>query len=172
MDATRLLAWLGSAIGNASLFGAILTGWPGLPSWDPPLPEPKGTAVIQLGFRPFVDPIFEHYSSPGPGPDCPNPRLDGDAVRLDYAPLPLAYDPFAYWDRLIFACVRVDGARSISSVALIGVEDAGTARALTRTIRNEWRFSPGYESADETGWIRVRLSATAADPGADYFYPL
>lgn len=172
MDATRLIAWLGSALGNGTLFGAIMAGWPGLPSWEPVFAQPKGKAVIQLGFRPFVDPILANYSNPRAGPDCPDPALREDVVRLDHAPLPLAFDPFAYWDRQLFACVRVDGAGAISSVALIGVEDPGTARALAHTIRNDWRFSPVYDSRGEAGWVRVRLSATSASSVADHFYPL
>ena len=171
MDATRLIAWLGSALGNGTLFGAILAGWPGLPSWEPLFAEPRSQTVIQLGFRPYVDPIFSSYSYPSPGPDCPDPALRDDAIRLDHAPLPLSFDPFAYWDRHMFACVRVDGAGAVSGVALIGVENRVTARALTRTIRNQWLFSPGYDARGEAGWVRVRLSATSANPVADYFYP-
>ena len=172
MDATRLIAWLGSALGNATLFGAIVAGWQGLPPWEPIFAEPRGKAVIQLGFRPFVDPIFANQANSRPGPDCPDPSLREDKIILEYAPLPLAFDPFAYWDRLMFACVRVDGAGAVSSVALIGVQDPGTARALARTIRNDWRFLPGIDSDGEAGWVRVRLNATAANPVVEYFYPL
>jgi hypothetical protein len=172
MTATRLIAWLGSAIGNASLFGAIIAGWPGLPPWNYGFPEPHGGAVLELGFHPFVDPVFANGPASRRGPDCPDPSMREQTVALDYAPLPLAFDPSAYSDRLMFACVRVDGAGAISGVALIGVEDPGTARALTRTIRNEWRFSPAYPAQSEGGWVRVRLNASSFSTNVDYFYPL
>ena len=172
MDTTRFLAWMGSALGNATLFGAILAGWPGLPTWEPVFSEPRGRTVIELGFRPFVYPIFDGYVNLRSGPDCPDPAVRESEVVLAHAPLPPAFDPFAYWDRPTFACIRIDAAGAVSSVALIGLEDPVTARALARTIRDEWRFSPGYDYRAEAGWVRVSLSAATASPTAEYFHPL
>jgi hypothetical protein len=169
MDASRLVAWLGSALGNATLFGAILAGWPGLPPWNFTYSEPSFD-IVQLGFRPFVDPILPANLFRQPGVNCPQPLRAGPVV-LDHAPLPPAFGPFAFRDP-VFACVRVDRIGAISGVALIGVEDAKTAAALTRTIRNDWRFAPSSADRVDAGWVRVRLTATAYSSSVDYFYPL
>lgn len=170
MTATRLIAWLGSAIGNASLFGAILAGWPSLPHWNPAYSHP-GFKIVQLGFRPFIDPILPADPLRKAGVNCPQPLMRAGPVALDYAPLPMGFDPYAYPERPLFACVRIDGTGAISSVTLIGVDDARTAHALTRTIRNDWRFAPSIMSQGDAGWVRVRLNTTY-HPGVDYFYPL
>jgi hypothetical protein len=162
MSFDRFFASLASAIGNVTLFGSILAGWPGLPLWTPPASaQPRGPIVLQLGFRPYIV-DGGHGSPPRPGPQCPHPELSGWPFELDHSPLPWSFDPTTWSGERSYACVRLDGEGRVLGVTLIGVREPQTARALIETVRRDWRFFPVY--AQDGGWIRIRLNAAPWEP--------
>ena len=161
MNSSRFLAWLGSALGNATLFGAIAAGWPSPPSWLSAYSSGEGPVVVQLGFKPYVTAGGGYGWSWRNGPQCPQPRAVGWSYLLQDAPLPWQFDPASSPDEWLYACVRLGPKGEVLGTGLIGVERR-SAGALIDTIDREWRFLPLYDQ--EGGWVSVRLNYGIADP--------
>lgn len=106
-------------------------------------------------------PLIENIGADGGSSQvtrCPGPQTDGTTFRLDFAPLPPAFQPLRYGDPVL-ACVKVDAAGSVEAVQLAsGTGKAGLDRQLLRTIGRQWRFTPLSEISARPGWQRVRLS--------------
>jgi len=164
MVADRLLATLGSAIGNCTLFGAVIAGWPGLPPWTP---EAYGRAgppiVLQLPFRPYiVAPASDHWEGKSQA-RCPRPEVGGWQFDLSNAPLPSGFDPVAWSHERLYACVRVGDEGQVLGVSLIGAFEPASANAMIEQVRRDWRFSPQY-GQDGSGWAKVRINAVPPEP--------
>lgn len=120
--------------------------------------------IIHLAWRPFIDPAGDGARGLFDGPYCPDAAPAG-AATIVAAPLPAGYDPHAYPDRSMFACVRLDGRGGVAAVRLLsGTGQAGVDRALVGWIARAWRFSA--EGRATAGWHRVRLNSGRPDPGA------
>ena len=159
MVAERIFAWLGSFLGNATLFGAIAAGWPGLPGCCWPSRDPSlGPLVLELSwFRPSIVDLGDH---PDPRardrPLCPHPRAASIAFDLIDAPMPAGFAAEAWRDSKLYACVRVGGQGDVTGVRLVGVPRGALAASLEDRIRHDWRFSTDFD--DRGGWLQVRLN--------------
>jgi hypothetical protein len=159
MATERLLASLGSALANCTLFGAVIAGWPGLPAWTATAyAQPRETpVVIRMEFRPYiVDPAMDSWNGPRRA-RCPQPAVGTGQFELLDAPLPARFDPAAWPTEQLYACVRVNDAGKVQAVSLIGLSEPAVAAAVTGKVRRDWVFSPGYVS--EQGWAKVRINA-------------
>ncbi len=166
MARERLLASLGSALANLTLFGSVVAGWPGLPPWTGTAYAGTGgvPVVVRVGFSPYI------VQSDGNGwrgqtrERCPQPAVSAWQVDILSAPLPAGFDPGAWPGERRYACVRVDRAGKVLDVSLIGVDEPALAAALTEKIRRDWSLVSrdwAYTPPDEWdgGWARVRINA-------------
>ena len=169
----RLFGSVASAVANALLYGSLLAWWPVIQPCAYGLcvvGEPGPPMAVDT-WRPFID-------NPGPSgarsrrePECPEPIGAGDPYDLDAAPLPEGYDPHAYRERQVYACILVGHDGTVLAVRML----SGTGRqardsSLVRTIRRSWRFRRLYLDA-EPSWQRVRLNSGPVD-GAAWDPPL
>src|SRR5687767_15948136 len=110
MAAVRFLASSASAFANLVLFGSILAAWPyyvpcyrvGCPIFPWSAPVPKGGSV-----QPFVISVASYSFVAKSGPPCPPPEAEGTPFEIAAGPLPAGFDPFAYPDKAMYACVLV-----------------------------------------------------------------
>ena len=156
MSSGQFLAWMGSALSNATLFGAISAGWPSPPLWMQSYPPYEGPVVVQLGFKPYITAGGGHGWTWRNGPQCPQPRAIGWSYMLQDAPLPWQINPGASAYERQYACVRLDPNGRVLGVGLIGVDGRSASTALIDTVRREWRFLPLYEQGG--GWVSIRLN--------------
>jgi hypothetical protein len=97
---------------------------------------------------------------------CPGRQAAGMPFRIVDAPLPAGYDPHAFPDLDVVACVRLDSSGAVLEAWLVsGTGRAALDRNLLRTLYRQWRFEPSDDAAAAPGWQRVRLnSAYGAKP--------
>lgn len=156
----RLAASTGSAIGNLLLFVGIGTLWPGLSACPWTSCDRSHPYFFPL---PTFEPFIADYGSGAPeasmGPDCPDPQARSFSFTLDRAPLPPAFDPFAYPEEELFACVLVGPGGEPLAVRLIGVGSTNTARQLAAMIREQWWFSRRGGEVEQPAWVRARLNS-------------
>jgi hypothetical protein len=109
-------------------------------------------------WTPFIENLGDG-DRPSETSRCPGRQWAGTSFRLDHAPLPPAFRPFDYSDKLL-ACVRVDARGSVRSVRLIaGTGKDSLDRQLVQTVYRQWRFAPHGDIPIRPGWQRIRLSA-------------
>lgn len=158
MIATRLTGLTASALGTLLQLQIIAAT---LPSWSrcgiEMLCDYGGGwfGPVELRWQPYIDNAAGGDGTSSDGATCANPALGHGPVAVA-APLPPGFDPSAYRDVDLMACVKLDPDGGISAVRLLsGSGDAALDRALVRRISREWRFS---SDGGERGWHRVRLS--------------
>lgn len=94
------------------------------------------------------------------GRRCPGPQEAGTTFRIVDAPLPTGYDPHAFPDSDVVACVRLDPYGVVMDARLLeGTGRAGVDRRLIRSLYRQWRFESVYGITPAPGWQRVRLSS-------------
>jgi TonB family protein len=158
----RLVGSSASAAGTLvqlAVIAATLPQWRECPANALCLHEAGPIEVVDLDWRPFVDAVVGSDGGgwPPDGPFCPG-QVSAHAAAVDAAPLPAGYDPHAYPDRGLFACVRIDESGAVTGVRLLaGTGRAALDQALVAAIAREWRFSS--ERGKAAGWHRVRLNS-------------
>jgi hypothetical protein len=94
------------------------------------------------------------------GSRCPGPQQSGNPFWIDEAPLAAGYDPHAYPESDVVACVRLDAGGAVRKAQLVGgTGSAALDRRLLRTLFRQWRFAPADGSEPVRGWQRVRLNS-------------
>ena len=84
--------------------------------------------------------------------------------RIVDAPLPAGYDPHAFPQSDVVACVRLDSDGTVMEAWLAsGTGNAALDRRLIGILYRGWRFAPMAGVAPGPGWQRVRLNS-AYDP--------
>lgn len=160
MDRRRLLA---SIVATFVQFGAVLASGPlsDLRGCLWPCGE-EGRAPHWVSSQPWT-PHFENLGEGRPdflGPRCPGRQQVGAPFRLDDAPLPEGFDPHAYPDTDVIACVRIDSGGSIEAARLEGGSGSPALdRRLLRTLYRQWRAVPVDSVAGPGLWQRVRLNS-------------
>lgn len=95
---------------------------------------------------------------------CPARQRAGAPFRIVDAPLPAGYDPHAFPDADVVACVRLDSSGAVREAWLVsGTGKGALDRRLVRILYRQWRFAPANDIAAAPGWLRVRLNR-AYDP--------
>jgi hypothetical protein len=115
--------------------------------------------VVVDVWRPFVDNAGDGDRAERE-PQCPAPGGRQGHRDLAAAPLPDGYDPHAYGERSLFACVLVAWDGTVREVRMLrGTGQAARDRSLVGTIRRSWRFGPDAEDPRPLSWQRVKLSS-------------
>lgn len=155
----RLIATLGSAFGNFTLFGAVIAGWPGIPPWTESARAHAGQAptVVQLVFRPYIVEPAEISLDGHRKVECPRPAVAAWQFELVAAPLPARFDPRDRPGERLYACLRLNMSGEVLAVSTIGVSEPAVAAAITEKASSQWLFSPRY--GDAVGWAKVRINA-------------
>ena len=171
MIVDRILASVGSALGNLTLFGAVIAGWPGIPAWTSSADARSAEApiIVRVGFSPFiVDSVLNGRPSQE-GESCPWPAVAARQFQLLNAPLPANFDTSAWPDERLYACVRVNKMGEVLDVSLIGISEPATGNAVIEKVRRDWSlvrrdwpFSPNQQS--DGGWAKVRINSGPAEP--------
>lgn len=119
-------------------------------------------------WHPFIDNDADGSAPAGRRPRCPAPRGRDGRHDLAAAPLPDDYDPYAYEERAVYACVLVARDGGVLAVRMLrGTGEAARDFSLVRTIRRSWRFGPEHEDPSLLSWQRVRLNS---GPGGGTIY--
>jgi TonB family protein len=94
------------------------------------------------------------------GRSCPGRQQDGNPFRIDESPLPEGYDPSAYPESDVVACVRLDSDGAVLKAQIVdGTGSPALDRRLLRTLYRHWRFAPADGSEVVRGWQRIRLNS-------------
>ncbi len=168
MDAVARL--IGSGIALAGTLSQLAVIAATIPGWSECLcvtGHPNLQAVVNV-WRPFIDNKGADGDRAGREPLCPAPRGWHGRRDLAAAPLPDGYDPHAYGERSLYACVRVARDGEVREVRMLrGTGQAARDRSLVGTIRRSWRFGPDSEDMRPFSWQRVKLSS---GPGSAMIY--
>ncbi len=98
------------------------------------------------------------------GRRCPGRQQMGNPFRIDRSPLPEAYDPHAFPNSDVIACVRLDSAGFVLKAQLVGgTGSAALDRHLLRAVFRQWSFAPADGSEKVRGWQRIRLNSARRD---------
>src|SRR5688572_22524328 len=105
------LSLFGTLFHLAIIVGMDPNGWSG---WRPGALDPPGPGGYLPGpsFIWIWAPHFENLGEGRPrslGPRCPGRQQAGSPFRIAESPLPEGYDPDAYPDSDVIACVWLDG---------------------------------------------------------------
>jgi hypothetical protein len=162
----RLLGSGASLSATALQLAVIVATWPVLPECGRSLCLPggePGLVELLIGWEPFID--NEGVGTQASNePRCLGPQTAGSRFRLDHAPLPPGFDPHAYPNSDMLACVKLGADGSVEAVRIV----AGTGRTrldarLLGAIYRKWRFRPVDGAGDGKAWQRVRLNTGYRD---------
>lgn len=169
-DASRIVASVTAAGGTLlqlAVIAATIPQWPecfnGLCMGDYPI-----LRVSVDVWRPFIDNSGSDGAAVEREPRCPSPRGWEGGYGLAAAPLPDGYDPHAYGERTLFACVLVTRYGEVREVRMLrGTGWTYRDRSLLETIRGAWRFRVDAADPRPLSWQRVRLNS---GPGGASIY--
>ncbi len=163
----RLAASFGSFVSNMSMFTAILTGGPNPNFFRADFSSGGQPVVVQLSkFSPYIVDAHDYGWPSRVGPECAGPSAGGSQFGLSQAPLPVSFNPWAWPQARLYACIRLSGSGEVLGVALHGISGPLLRESFTDTIRQQWRFSPNYFDEYRSTWVRVRLNAGLPEPAA------
>jgi hypothetical protein len=96
---------------------------------------------------------------------CPGRPATGEPFRIEESPLPADYDPHAFPEADVIACVWLD-ARGVARKAQLasGTGNSALDRRLLRNIYRRWRFAPANGGEEPPGWQRIRLNSGRSWP--------
>lgn len=158
----RLLGYGSAAAGTLfqlAVIAATVPQWPECSNGLCFVSNP-GLRVEVNVWRPFIDNVGDGAAQPEREPRCPAPRGRDDRHGLAAAPLPDGYDPHAWGERSILACVLVARDGEVREVRMLrGTGRAALDRSVVGTIRRSWRFGPDAEDSRPFSWQRVKLSS-------------
>jgi hypothetical protein len=158
-----------SLVGTLSQVGAILGMAP--PDWGcRSVPKKEKSWTGHWGDPPPLRIWAPHMENLGEGEPaflgrrCPGVQQTGNPFRIDESPLPGSYDPNAYPNSDVVACVRLATDGVVLKVQLVGgTGSPALDRRLLRTLYREWRFAPANGGEVVRGWQRIRLNSAARD---------
>jgi hypothetical protein len=122
--------------------------------------------VITDVWRPFIDNVYDGEAAAEQRPRCPAPIGRDGRHGIAAAPLPDGYDPHAYNEKAIYACVLVTRYGQVREVRMLrGTGRMSRDRSLVETIGATWRFVADSADPRPLSWQRVRLSSRPGEPG-------
>jgi hypothetical protein len=159
MDAAA--RFFGSAIslaGTLCQLGVIAATIPRFPTCLCRGGDPGPVTSISI-WQPFIDNPRAGDGRSAAEPRCPARGGTGAFYSVAAAPMPPFYDPYAYSEKALYACVLLTGGGKMLDARLLrGTGEAALDRDLISTIRGAWRFRSYAREGRAPSWQRVRLN--------------
>jgi hypothetical protein len=118
---------------------------------------------------------MENLPEGSPGRRCAGQQPTGEPFRIVHSLLPEGYDPHAFPEADVIACVWLDSRGVAHKAQLVGgTGNPALDRQLLRNLYRQWRFAPDYGSEASPGWQRIRLNSghSRAPPPEPGYEPL